>query len=164
MSALPEIRPGYRRMSVHDLDAVMAIEREIYAYPWSRGNFSDSLEAGYQCWIVECAGMIVGYSVSMIAAGEAHLLNLSIAAQWQRRGLGRAVLEFVTGLARDCAADRIYLEVRASNSAALALYAGSGFTELAVRRGYYPADGGREDAVVMELTLGASRQAAGGGA
>ena len=89
----------------------------------------------------------------MIAAGEAHLLNLSVAAPWQRRGIGREVLNFVLKLARDYGAGRILLEVRPSNDAALALYAAAGFTEIAMRRGYYPAGDGREDAIVLELAL-----------
>lgn len=158
MSARLDTAPGYRRMTVHDLDVVMAIEQAIYPHPWTRGNFSDSLAAGYHCWIAECGGMVAGYSVVMIAAGEAHLLNLSIAAQWQRRGLGSELLRFILGLARDCAAARVYLEVRPSNTAALALYTQAGFSRIGVRRGYYPARGGSEDAVVMELVLEAQRE------
>ena len=153
MSARLDSLPNYRRMNAHDLDALMAIENEIYPYPWTRGNFSDSLNAGYHCWVVECGGVIVGYSVVMIAAGEAHLLNLSIAAGWQRRGLGTALLRFIIKLAGDYAAGKIFLEVRPSNAASRALYGGAGFAEIAVRRGYYPAGAGREDAVVMELVL-----------
>ncbi|MBI3068635.1 MAG: ribosomal protein S18-alanine N-acetyltransferase [Betaproteobacteria bacterium] len=153
MSAQLDGMPACRRMTAADLDAVAAIEREIYTHPWTRGNFSDSLEAGYHCWIMECGGMIVGYSVVMIALEEAHLLNLSIAAGWQRRGLGRDLLCFVMKLARDYAVRRIYLEVRPSNAAARALYARAGFSEIALRRGYYPAGEGREDAIVMELKL-----------
>ena len=153
MSALLDNLPRYRRMTAGDLDAVAAIERKIYPYPWTRGNFSDSLIAGYHCWIMECAGEIAGYSVVMIAAGEAHLLNLGIAGEWQRRGLGRAMLEFVIGFARELLARKIYLEVRPSNSAGRRLYAGAGFSEIATRRGYYPAQRDREDAVIMELEL-----------
>lgn len=153
MSARLDSLPNYRRMNARDLDALMAIENEIYPYPWTRGNFSDSLNAGYHCWVVECGGVIVGYSVVMIAAGDAHLLNLSIAAGWQRRGMGSALLRFVIKLARDYAAGKIFLEVRPSNTAARALYGGAGFAEIAVRRGYYPAGAGREDAVVMVLVL-----------
>lgn len=153
MSARLDALPNYRRMTARDLDAVTAIERAIYPYPWTRGNFSDSLDAGYHCWIVECSGAVVGYSVVMIAAGEAHLLNLSVAAGWQRRGLGTELLRFIIKLARDYAAGKIYLEVRPSNTAARALYGRAGFAEIAVRRGYYPAGAGREDAVVMELVL-----------
>ena len=153
MSAQLDTVPGYRRMTASDLEAVMAIENRVYPHPWTRGNFADSLDAGYHCWIVECRGAIVGYSVVMIAAGEAHLLNLSIAAEWQRRGLGAALLRFMIKLARDYAASRIYLEVRPSNSGGLALYARAGFAEIALRRDYYPAHGGHEDALVLALDL-----------
>lgn len=157
MSARLDTAPRYRRMTTRDLDIVMVIEQAIYSQPWTRGNFSDSLAAGYHCWIAECGDMVVGYSVVMIAAGEAHLLNLSVAAQWQRRGLGSELLRFMLGLARDCAVARIYLEVRPSNTAALALYTQAGFARIGVRRGYYPARGGSEDAVVMEFVLDAQR-------
>jgi ribosomal-protein-alanine N-acetyltransferase len=153
MSARLDILPNYRRMTAGDLDAVMAIENAIYPYPWTRGNFSDSLQAGYHCWLVECGGVIVGYSVVMIAADEAHLLNMSIAAGWQRRGLAAGLLRFIIKLVRDYAAGKIFLEVRPSNTAARALYGGAGFAEITVRRDYYPAGAGREDAVVMELVL-----------
>jgi len=145
--------PRYRRMTAADLDAIIAIEDTIYPHPWTRGNFSDSLAAGYHCWIVECGGEMVGYTVVMVAAGEAHLLNLSVAASWQRRGIGRELLAFVLKLARDYGAGRILLEVRPSNGAATALYASAGFAEIALRRGYYPAGEGREDAVVLQLEL-----------
>lgn len=153
VSAQLQTLPKYRRMTADDLDAVTAIERAVYAHPWTRGNFSDSLDAGYHCWIAECGGLIIGYSVIMIAAGEAHLLNLSIAGGWQRRGLGSELLRFIIKLARDYAVDKIFLEVRPSNAAARALYGGAGFSEIAVRRSYYPAGDCREDAVVMELML-----------
>ena len=153
MSAQLDRVPRYRRMTAGDLDAVVAIEDSIYPHPWTRGNFADSLAAGYHCWIVECGGEAVGYSVVMIAAGEAHLLNLSVAAPWQRRGLGREILRFVVKLAGDYGARKILLEVRPSNSAAIALYAAGAFVEIARRRGYYPAGDAREDAVVMQLEL-----------
>lgn len=153
MSAQLDIDLGYRRMTAADLDAVMAIENRIYAHPWTRGNFADSLDAGYHCWIAESRGAIVGYSVVAIAAGEAHLLNLSIAAGWQRRGLGAEFLRFIVKLARDYAAEGIFLEVRPSNAAARALYRRAGFNDIGVRRAYYPAHRGREDALVLELML-----------
>jgi ribosomal-protein-alanine N-acetyltransferase len=140
-------------MTCADLDTVVAIEGSIYPHPWTRGNFADSLQAGYHCWIVERGGAVSGYTVVMIAAGEAHLLNLSVAAPWQRRGMGRELLHFVLKLARDYGAGRILLEVRPSNGAAIGLYSSSGFAEIARRRGYYPAGEGREDAVVMRLSL-----------
>ncbi len=153
MSALLDSLPQYRRMRADDLDFVVAIENAVYPHPWTRGNFSDSLTAGYHCWITQRAGEIVGYSVMMIGAGEAHLLNLSIAAAWQRRGLGREMLRFVIQLARDYCAQQVYLEVRPSNRAGRQLYSGAGFAEIATRRAYYPASAGREDAVVMQLPL-----------
>jgi ribosomal-protein-alanine N-acetyltransferase len=151
VSARLDTLPRYRRMTAHDLDTVLAIEEAIYPYAWTRGNFSDSLAAGYHCWIVECGGEVAGYSVVMIGAEEGHLLNLSVAGPWQRQGLGREILAFVVKLARDYAAARILLEVRPSNVAARALYATAGFAEIGVRRGYYPAGEAREDAIVLEL-------------
>jgi ribosomal-protein-alanine N-acetyltransferase len=153
MSALLDNLLQYRRMDACDLDVVVAIENAIYPHPWTPGNFSDSLEAGYECWIMQCAAEIVGYSVVTTAVGEAHLLNLSIAAHWQRRGCGREMLKFLVAQARDQQVCKIYLEVRPSNVAGRKLYAGCGFREIATRRGYYPALHGREDAIVMELEL-----------
>jgi [ribosomal protein S18]-alanine N-acetyltransferase len=153
MSALLDTLPRYRRITAGDLDTVVAIEQSIYAHPWTPGNFADSLTAGYHCWIVECGGAIAGYTVVAIAAEEAHLLNLSIAAPLQRRGLGRELLCFVLKLARDYAARSILLEVRPSNDAARALYNAAGFVETGIRKGYYPAGAEREDAVVLRLEL-----------
>ena len=153
MSAQLDMLPRYRRMTAGDLDTVVAIEDAVYPHPWTRGNFADSLQAGYHCWIVERGGAVSGYTVVMIAAGEAHLLNLSVAAPWQRRGAGRELLNFVVKLARDYGAARILLEVRPSNQGAIALYSTGGFAEVARRRGYYPAGEGREDALVLQLML-----------
>ena len=153
MSALLKDLPSYRRMTESDADAIMAVENVVYPHPWTRGNFIDSVRAGYHCWILEAGGEIIGYSVVMIAAGEAHLLNLSIAASAQRRGRGRELLQFMLKLGRDFKADRIFLEVRPSNVAGRGLYANEGFSEIATRRDYYPAHDGREDAIVLELKL-----------
>jgi len=153
MSAQLDTQPRLRLMTAGDLDTVEAIERSVYTHPWTRGNFADSLASGYHCWVMERDGHLIGYAVTMVAAGEAHLLNLSIAADLQRRGLGSELLQFVLQLARDCAAVTIYLEVRASNQAGRALYARHGFAEIGIRKGYYPAHDGREDAVTMEKKL-----------
>jgi ribosomal-protein-alanine N-acetyltransferase len=153
MSAQLDLVPKYRRMTAADLDAVVAIEEAIYPHPWTRGNFSDSLAAGYECWIVECGGEIAGYCVAAIAAGEAHLLNLSVAGSWQRRGIGREVLGFVLESARRAGAARIFLEVRPSNEVARTLYTAAGFKVVGIRRGYYPAGEEREDAIVLQLEL-----------
>jgi ribosomal-protein-alanine N-acetyltransferase len=153
MSAVLKEVPALRPMRPGDLEQVIAIERRIYSHPWTPGNFRDSLQAGYSCWVMECAGSLVAYGVLMIGVKEAHLLNLSVAASWQRRGLGRQLLHHFIELARGYEAGRILLEVRPSNHAALALYAGTGFQRLYVRRGYYPVEGGREDAILMGLDL-----------
>jgi [ribosomal protein S18]-alanine N-acetyltransferase len=153
MSAQLDDLPRFRRMTTGDLAAVEAIENSVYTHPWTPGNFSDSLEAGYHCWVMEREGRVAGYGVVMIAAGEAHLLNLSIALPLQRRGLGSELLRFFIKLARDYEAQTIYLEVRESNVAARALYAQHGFAEIGVRRTYYPAGAVREDAVTMEKKL-----------
>jgi ribosomal-protein-alanine N-acetyltransferase len=144
-------------MRERDLDEVMAIEGGIYSHPWTRGNFADSLRAGYQCQVWradEKAGAeMIGYFVLMAAAGEAHLLNLSIAAPWQRSGCGRALLREVAERAERFGAESLFLEVRPSNHAAQALYRRFGFRKVAVRRDYYPAQSGREDALVLAFPL-----------
>lgn len=145
--------PHYRGMMLDDLDDVMSIERQVYAHPWTRGNFSDSMSAGYLCTVMTIDRSIAGYSVVMPAPDEAHLLNLAIAAGWQRRGLGRELLFSVIEMVRANGLARIYLEVRPSNKAGLALYAAAGFRQIGFRRDYYPAGGGREDALVMEMVV-----------
>jgi ribosomal-protein-alanine N-acetyltransferase len=153
MSALPQATLVYRAMTLEDLDRVCGIEQRMYAFPWTRGNFLDSLSSGYICTVLERAGVIAGYGILSVAAGESHLLNLSIDARWQRRGLGRALLSRHIDLARCHGAAIMLLEVRPSNDAARALYASAGFEQLAVRRDYYPASGGREDALLLRLKL-----------
>jgi len=143
----------FRRMTAADLDAVMAIEPTIYPYPWSRGNFSDSLNSGYDCWVCEINGIIMGYAVLMMVLDESHLLNISIAKSYQGRGLGRQLLAFMMQVGRDHGGMNMFLEVRVSNQNALYLYESAGFNEMAIRRGYYPANNGREDAILMGLAL-----------
>ena len=143
----------YRKMTPADLDEVEAIERLMHASPWTRGNFSDSIDAGYHCWIAERSGRLTAYAIVAVGADEAHLLNLTVAPQYQRQGIGAAFTGFLAKLARDYGAGRMFLEVRPSNGAARALYARAGFAEIGLRRGYYPAAEGREDAVVMERRL-----------
>jgi ribosomal-protein-alanine N-acetyltransferase len=153
MSAVLKDPPRLAGMREEDLEAVLAIENAIYSHPWTRGNFTDSLRAGYDCRTWRQDGELVGYFILMAAAGEAHLLNLSIAARHQRSGHGRALLREATELARRRGARSVFLEVRPSNLAAQALYTRFGFRRIAVRRGYYPAHSGREDALVLTLPL-----------
>lgn len=131
----------------------MRIERRIYPYPWTQGNFSDALNSGYLCQVAELGGKMIGYVVIMPAVDEVQLLNLGIDAAYQGKGLGGALLEEAMAQARAQQMQRMLLEVRPSNIAALALYRKHGFREIGLRRGYYPADNGREDAMVMERIL-----------
>ena len=153
MSAQIDSVTSYRRMAEADLEEVLGIEQAVHAHPWTRGNFTDSIATGYHCWVVARGRQLAGYGVVTIAAGEAHLLNLSVASAFQRQGIGAELTRFFVKLAQDYGADRIYLEVRPSNTAARALYAAHGFAEMGVRRDYYPAGEGREDAVVMSLEV-----------
>jgi ribosomal-protein-alanine N-acetyltransferase len=140
-------------MSEADLRRVLEIEETLYEFPWTPGNFRDSLRAGYCCRVVRDGRRLIGYAVLMLAAGEAHLLNLSVAAPAQRRGHGRSLLEHVVGIAREHEAKVLFLEVRPTNEVGQRLYAGYGFKQVGVRRGYYPAHRGREDAIVLALDL-----------
>ena len=140
-------------MAEADLDSVLAIENAIYTHPWTRGNFADSLRSGYRCCTWRADTELLGYFVLMVAAGEAHLLNLSIAPGAQRRGHGAALLGEAMRKARELGARHIFLEVRPSNLAGQALYGRFGFKRIAVRRGYYPAKSGREDALVLSRSL-----------
>ncbi len=132
---------------------MLEIENAIYSHPWSRGNFADSLRAGYACMTWRLEGELVGYFVLMAAAGESHLLNLSVGRRWQRGGRGTALLREAAGLSRRLGAHNMFLEVRPSTLAAQALYRRFGFRKIAVRRDYYPAHQGREDALVLSLDL-----------
>jgi ribosomal-protein-alanine N-acetyltransferase len=140
-------------MGEDDLDEVVAVESVIYSHPWTRGNFADSLRAGYECRTLRLGHALVGYFVLMVAAGEAHLLNLSVSAEYQRNGHGSGLLREAAALARKLGARSLFLEVRPSNRGAQALYTRFGFRKIAVRRGYYPAHTGREDALVLTLAL-----------
>ena len=158
--ATDEILPGdaasparLRPMRESDLDAVLAIEVRAYPFPWTRGIFRDCLNAGHPAWVLEQDGRLLGYGVLSIAAGEAHVLNVCTAPEWQGRGHGRRTLRTLLQLARARGAERVYLEVRPSNPEAIALYHAEGFNEIGRRPRYYPAKDGREDAIVMAMEL-----------
>ncbi len=153
MSALADIVPHVRAMGEVDLRPVLAIETAIYTHPWTHGNFLDSIRSGYDCRVMELAGELVGYGVQMIGVREAHLLNLSVAASWQGNGYGRSLLMHFLEVARQSDVLQMFLEVRPSNKVGRHLYASMGFYEIAVRDGYYPAPHGREDAILLALTL-----------
>ena len=153
MSAVLKDQPRLAAMAEADLDAVLAIEGAVYSHPWTRGNFADSLRAAYACRTLRLGEELLGYFVLMVAAGEAHLLNLSVARAHQRRGHGSALLREAQRLAREQGGRRMFLEVRPSNSAGQVLYEKFGFRKIALRRGYYPAVQGREDAIVLSVGL-----------
>jgi len=153
MSAILKPAAELHPMAESDLPLVMAIETDIYAFPWTQGNFRDSLAAGYGCWIYARESELIGYCVVMLAADEAHLLNLSIAASRQRQGHGSMLLQQLCEIGRGRGARRMFLEVRPSNPAALRLYERHGFWRVGLRRDYYPALRGREDALVLSLPL-----------
>jgi ribosomal-protein-alanine N-acetyltransferase len=153
MSAVLEPAIELQPMAEEDLPAVMAVENAIYPFPWTQGNFRDALAAGYSCWLYLRQGEMLGYAVLMLAADEAHLLNLSIAAARQRQGHGSLLLQRLCELARGRGARLLFLEVRPSNAAGLRLYERHGFQRVGLRRDYYPAPAGREDALILSLPL-----------
>jgi ribosomal-protein-alanine N-acetyltransferase len=144
-----------RPMAKADLDRVLAVEVQAYGFPWSRGNFVDSLAAGYTAELLEQHdGSLLGYYLGMPGVGEMHLLNLTVAPAFQGRGLAHRLMDRLEARARELGLTSLWLEVRASNARARALYSRRGFTEVGMRRGYYPAPSSRrEDAVVMSRSL-----------
>lgn len=153
------LRRSYRlqAMTQDHLDAVMAIENAAYPFPWTRGNFIDSLASGYPAQVLLDGAQrdrVIGYFVAMEGVDELHLLNLTVAPEAQNRGHGWALLDALAALCRQCDALQLWLEVRHSNPRAHALYLRYGFRDIGVRRGYYPAaEGVREDALVMSLAV-----------
>lgn len=143
-----------RQMDHSDLPTVLAIENLNYEFPWTEGVFKDCFRAmNYVNWVCEAPDdIIVGYCIISVGAGEAHVMNISVSPDFQRQGAGRKMLEHLIHYARP-RAEKLYLEVRPSNPAAIDLYRKTGFREIGVRKGYYPAKGGREDALMFELDL-----------
>ena len=139
----------FRRMILADVDRVMKIEREVYEFPWTDRIFRDCIRVGYQCWMALEQQNVVGHAVISVTAGESHILNLSIGKQHQRRGFGRQFIEFLVDEARARDAQTMLLEVRPSNTAAISCYNAAGFNEIGNRKDYYPASGGREDALLF---------------
>lgn len=139
-----------REMDRADVDAVAAIEQQVHSHPWTRGMFIDALAHGNLCRVYEDEKNIVGYAILLPALDEVELLDISIARMFQRKGLGAKLLAEIMLLARENEWVRMILEVRRSNLAAYALYRKTGFSEIGLRRDYYPAEQGREDAIVME--------------
>ncbi|MCX7175144.1 MAG: ribosomal protein S18-alanine N-acetyltransferase [Proteobacteria bacterium] len=140
-------------MQAEDIELVLDAEQRIYAFPWTRGNFEDSLASGYTARLMRDGNQLVGYAVMMLILDEAHLLNISIVSGRQQAGLGSLLLESMCEEARSLGAQRMVLEVRQSNVAGRAFYDRHGFAQIGVRTDYYPAEQGRESALVLEKIL-----------
>ena len=155
MSARLQPRFSMRAIEARDLDTVLRIEVGAYSFPWSRGNFVDSLASGYLAELMLGPdGAVVGYFVALPGVDELHLLNITVATALQGRGHGQDLLDVLELRCREKRAPTLWLEVRASNARARALYLRRGFQEVGLRRAYYPApQGRREDAIVMRLDL-----------
>ena len=153
MSAVLKPGTSLRPMTEDDVDQVMAIETAIYDFPWTRGIFQDCLSVGYCCWIYEEQDEIRAYGVMSVAASEAHILTIVVRSSDQQRGLGRQMLSHLLRLASQRKVKTMLLEVRPSNDPAIHLYQSIGFSEVGIRKDYYPDKNGREDALVMGLDL-----------
>jgi ribosomal-protein-alanine N-acetyltransferase len=151
IAPLPEIQ--IRAMTEADLSAVVAVERSAYAFPWSEGIFRDCLRVGYTCRVVELAREVIGHGILSVGAGEAHILNICVREEFRCRGVGRRLMDYLLERARVSGMTEAFLEVRPSNTAAIRLYQSMGFRQVGLRRGYYQAVGGREDAAVLRRPL-----------
>jgi len=158
MNARLSPKSSFRPMQLADLAQIHRIEVQAYPYPWTERIFRDCLNSDYQCWVLKLRGEIIAYGVMSVAANEAHILNICVAPDWQGLGHGRRLLHRLLDLARWHLATRVFLEVRPSNSSAIALYRSEDFSEIGRRPHYYPSDTVREDALVMAKDLRGSKE------
>ena len=149
---VPEVH--LRPMLEMDLPEVAAIELKSYAFPWSENIFRDCLRVGYTCRALDLAGQVIGYGVMSLGAGEAHILNVCVRNEFRSLGFGRRLLEHLLERAGASGVAEAFLEVRPSNLAAIRLYQHLGFEQIGIRRGYYQAPDGREDAIVLKREIG----------
>ncbi len=147
--ALVAVRP----MNELDIPMVVTIERSAYQFPWSEGIFRDCLRVGYVCRVIDAGGDMGGYGIMSVGAGEAHILNVCIREEYRGCGYARKMLLYLMKRARAAGMYEAFLEVRPSNTAAARLYHSMGFEQVGIRRGYYQATGGREDAAVLRRML-----------
>lgn len=151
---MSNIELSYRRMEIDDIDAVMQVETSVYTYPWTEIIFRDCIRVGYDCWLALFENSIVAHAVISVAAGESHILNISVAEHHQGRGIGKQFIEYLVDIAKKKQASMIMLEVRPSNVAAIHCYNATGFNEIGCRKDYYPAPNGREDALLFARQIG----------
>ncbi|MBL7003613.1 MAG: ribosomal protein S18-alanine N-acetyltransferase [Gammaproteobacteria bacterium] len=143
----------FRSIVLDDIAKIMEIEPSIYSYPWTEGIFKDCIKAGYLGFIAEQKNKIVAYGVISVGAGESHILNISVPKEQQKKGYGKQLLHHMICQAKINKADMALLEVRESNRNAIALYESQGFNEIGVRKAYYPAPNGKEDAIMFAKHL-----------
>lgn len=153
MSAILKPHIGLRPMQEGDLDTIMTIEKDTYRFPWTRGIFHDCLHVGYSCWVFESESGIEAYGVMSMGAGEAHILTVVVYEFSRGKGLGNMLMQHLLHIARSYKVHSVLLEVRPSNKTAISLYHKLGFNEVGLRPNYYPAEQGREDALIMALTF-----------
>lgn len=146
---MSEPRLCFRPMKFGDLPEVISLENAVYPFPWSERIFRDCIRVGYDCWLALEQNQIIGHAVISVAAGESHMLNLSIAKPHQRKGYGKLFINFLLDIARRKRAEIMMLEVRPSNKSAINCYNASGFNEIGCRKDYYPALEGKEDALLF---------------
>ncbi len=145
---------NYREMDSNDILDIVSIEQDANQFPWSTKNFEDCLKANNHAWVfLNDSDEIIAYTIVQKVVDETHLLNICVKPSVQGNGLGREVLNHVIDFANSISSVLIVLEVRSSNQRAQQLYLQSGFNEMSVRKNYYPAKEGREDAVLMGLDL-----------
>jgi [ribosomal protein S18]-alanine N-acetyltransferase len=140
-------------IAIHDLALMLDIEQRSHSHPWTRGNFEDAFAAGYLvigAWEPGAAGQLLGFAMLMKVLDEAELLDIAVAPEFRRSGVARVLLRDAQDRLRVVGCTGIYLEVRATNASARALYREQGFEEIGLRVGYYPAGRGREDAILMK--------------
>ena len=139
----------FRQMALEDISAVIQLENEVYQFPWTDQIFKDCIRVGYDCWLAHLGNTIVAHAVISIAAGESHILNLSVTRDHQGKGIGKQFIQFLLNIARNKRAQIMMLEVRPSNIRAINCYSSAGFNEIGCRKDYYPAPNGKEDALLF---------------
>jgi [ribosomal protein S18]-alanine N-acetyltransferase len=150
----PNVQVQLLVMFEADLDRVVAIEQAAYSHPWTLGNFKDALKAGNAAFKLMAGDSLVGYLVAMQVIDEVHLLNITVAPDFQRQGWARCLMQWLQLWSQQQGALHLWLEVRQSNERALKLYQAFGFQQVGLRKDYYPASRtAREAAVVMRMAI-----------
>lgn len=149
--------PLIRPMEIMDIKRVMKVERAAYEFPWTPNIFRDCLRVGYYCCVIEDNTEVIGHAVMSYAVGECHILNVCILPEYQRLGMGKRVIKQLLEVGERNGARIAFLEVRLSNIAAYRLYESLGFTEVGIRKDYYPVEEGREDAMILAYDMGSDQ-------